>query len=276
MFPFTTALNASTLFPFGLDITRQIEVAATAGFQGIEVWIKDLDAYTANGGTMRALRQHVADSGLNVVNGIAFFAWADTDDATQRDALDQAEREMTMLAELGCPAVAAPPFGNVAATTLDAMGTAFAALVDRTSTTGVVPYLEFWGRATRLSRLSDALQVASASGLSDVKFLLDPFHMYTGGTDTAELASLDGASVGIVHVNDYPATPPRSEISDAERIFPGEGTAPTHELARHLHAIGYRGALSLELFRPSYGNMSAVEVARYGLAAMQAAYTIDE
>ena len=274
-FPFQTALNASTLFPFKLSVPAQVRVAAEAGFAGIELWINDLDAYLAAGGTLPELRAVVADARIAVVNAIAFFPWADADDVTRARGLAQAEREMRMLAELGCAAVAAPPFGNVASVPLTTMADHFAHLAKLARGIGIEPYLEFWGRAHTLSRLSEALYVAMESGLSDAKLLLDPFHMYTGGSELASLAYLNGANIGIVHVNDYPATPGREQITDAERVFPGEGVAPTHAFAGMLHRAGYRGYLSLELFIDTYQSQNPLEVARRGLAAMQTAYTIE-
>ncbi len=47
-FPFKTALNASTLFPFEQDVKDQVRVTAEAGFAGIELWVKDLEAYVAH------------------------------------------------------------------------------------------------------------------------------------------------------------------------------------------------------------------------------------
>jgi 2-keto-myo-inositol isomerase len=113
------------------------------------------------------------------------------------------------------------------------------------------------------------------SGLEDAKLLLDPFHMYTGGSELASLAYLNGANIGIVHVNDYPAEPAREQITDGERVFPGEGVAPTHAFAALLHRAGYRGYLSLELFIDTYQGQNALHVARRGLAAMQTAYTLE-
>lgn len=73
-----------------------------------------------------SLGTHVVHKGykgecITVVNAIAFFPWADSDAAIRATGLQQAEREMQMLAEPGCPAVAAPPYGNVESTTLEAM-----------------------------------------------------------------------------------------------------------------------------------------------------------
>jgi 2-keto-myo-inositol isomerase len=275
MFPFRTALNASTLFPFELDITQQIDVAAQAGFEGIEIWMKDLQDYVDRGGSPADLRARLADAGLEAVNAIAFFPWADADPGTRERGFAQAEAEMELLAAIGCAAVAAPPYGSVEATTLEAMAELFARLVALGRGIGVEPYLEFWGRAKRLSRLSEAVYVALASGVPDARLLLDPFHMYTGGSDVAGIGYLQGRAIGIVHVNDYPAQPGRAEVTDQERLFPGEGIAPSAELARLLHGSGYGGYLSLELFAPGYGAAGALEVARRGLHAVRGTYVVD-
>jgi sugar phosphate isomerase/epimerase len=274
-FPFKTALNASTLFPFELDIPRQVEVAAAAGFEGIELWLKDITAYADAGGSLEQLRTQIADAGLTVANAIGFFPWADADDTTREHGFVQAEREIELLAALGCVAVAAPPFGSVAGITLEAMAGHFARLVELGRRIGVEPYLEFWGRAPRLSRLSEAVYVALESGVTGAKLLLDPFHMYVGGSQLSAVSYLQGDMIGIVHVNDYPAHPERATITDAERRFPGEGIAPSRELARLLYRAGYRGYLSLELFVNDYGAASALDVARRGREALLATYRVE-
>lgn len=271
-FPFKTALNASTLFPFELDLPQQVEIAARAGYEGIEIWMKDLEAYIAAGGSLTALRAQIADAGVTVANAIAFFPWADADADVQARGMAQAEREMQLLSEVGCAAVAAPPFGDVAGVTLESMAEAYAALSTLGRRIGVEPYLEFWGRARRLSRLSEAVYVALESGVAGAKLLLDPFHMYTGGSDMRGIGYLRGSAIGIVHVNDYPANPPRAEITDADRCFPGDGIAPSHELAQLLDDAGYRGFLSLELFMSDYGDADALAVARRGIEAMRRVY----
>ena len=275
MFPFRTALNTSTLVPFALDVPQQVRIAAEAGFEGIELWVKDIQAYLAAGGTTTELRACITGSGVDVVNAIAFFPWADRDTATRERGFAQAAREMQVLAEIGCPAVAAPPYGDVEGLSLEEMAGHFARLVDLGRRIGIEPYLEFWGRAKKLSRLSEAVFVAMESGRPGIKLLLDPFHMYTGGSEVTGLAYLHGANIGIVHVNDYPAVPSRALIADADRVFPGDGIAPSHEFARLLERAGYRGYLSLELFVSSYGEAPALEVARRGVAAMRSAYRVE-
>src|SRR5262245_25542405 len=114
-----------------------MRIAAEAGYEGFELWFKDLEAYLAGGGTIHELRAYVRDTGIVLVNAIAFFAWADADEAARARGLAQAEREMQLLAELGCPAVAAPPFGDVAALTLEEIAGHFARLAELAQSIGI-------------------------------------------------------------------------------------------------------------------------------------------
>ena len=53
-------------------------------------------------------------------------------------------------------------------------------------------------------------------------------------------------------------------------MYPGDGVAPLVEVIRNLAAIGFAGMLSLELFNRDYWGQDPLEVARTGLAKMQA------
>ena len=119
MFPFKMALNASTLFPFHLDVRQQVQVAAEAGYEGIELWMRDIEKYLADGGNLQDLKRYGDDQGIAIVNAISFFTWADADATARKQGQVQAEKEMNLLAQLGCPAIAAPPFGNVEHVALD-------------------------------------------------------------------------------------------------------------------------------------------------------------
>lgn len=276
MFPFKTALNASTLFPFKLDVRDQVHIAAESGYEGVELWVRDLETYLANGSTVKQLKRYISDTGIKVVNAISFLAWSDENEAERKLAFVQAEKEMAILADLGCAAIATPPFGNVQRVTLDSMAGNFAQLAELARHIGIKPYLEFWGRAPKLSRLSEALYVAMESGVPDAQILLDPFHMYTGGSSIESLNFVNGERIGIVHVNDYPASPASDVISDRERVFPGAGCAPSQQLARTLYDIGYRGYLSLELFTENWGTKSPLDVAKLGLESITNSYQIQD
>jgi sugar phosphate isomerase/epimerase len=71
-------------------------------------------------------------------------------------------------------------------------------------------------------------------------------------------------------MNDYPADPPREKITDAHRVYPGDGVAPLVEMLRDLRRLGFSGFLSLELFNRDYWKQDALLVAKTGLAKMKA------
>ncbi|MBP3964704.1 sugar phosphate isomerase/epimerase family protein [Paenibacillus lignilyticus] len=275
MFPFQASLNASTLFPFKLNVLEQITVAAEAGYEGIELWVSDIEAFLAGGGTAEQIRECLTRNNVAFANAIAFFKWADADAAVRAEGFAQAERELRMLAELGCRAAAAPPFGDVASVSLSEMGQYYAELTALGREIGIDVYLEFWGKASNLSNVNEAKEVVLASGIEQAQVLLDPFHMYTGGSSVEDLKQLQGSQIGIVHANDYPAAPSREVITDAQRVFPGEGVAPLKEIAEVLYASGYRGFLSVELFIEDFGSLTAAEVASKGITTLKQAFQVE-
>jgi sugar phosphate isomerase/epimerase len=109
------------------------------------------------------------------------------------------------------------------------------------------------------------------SGHPQACILADVYHLYKGGSQVNGLRLLSGTALHVLHCNDYPAEPVRATITDAQRIYPGDGIAPLKVILRTLRQIGFRGMLSLELFNRDYWKQDAHLVARTGLEKMRAA-----
>ena len=263
---FEIALNTSTLRNWDLGLEEKIDITAKAGYSGIEPWIGELQGYQEHGGALEDIRKRIDDAGLTVVGAIGFIPWGAVVAAERVKALEQAKREMALVAEIGGNRMAAPPCGPIGESSLDELGERYATFLDGVEGTGVKPDLELWGFAERLFNLSELLYVASAAGQREVTLLLDTYQIYKGGGPFEPLALLNGKSLGGWHANDYPALPGRKEIADPDRVFPGDGVAPLRNIYRTLHRIGYEGHLSLELFRQDYGSDDPLEVARMGFA----------
>jgi 2-keto-myo-inositol isomerase len=129
--------------------------------------------------------------------------------------------------------------------------------------------LEVWGFSKNLSRLGQCAYVAIESGHPKACVLADVFHLYKGGSDFSGLRLLSGDALPVFHMNDYPSDPPREQINDGFRVFPGDGVAPLARILGSLPASG-RTVLSLELFNKKYWEQDALEVARTGLEKMKA------
>jgi sugar phosphate isomerase/epimerase len=268
---FEYCLNTSTLQGQKLDLIELIEVTAKAGYQAIEPWARELDQYVKDGGDLKDAAARVKDRGLRVVDVIAFFEWAVDDEGRRKKGLEEAKRVMERARQLGAKYVAAPPAGATDQADLNLFKVAerYRALLELGEKMDVVPQVEFWGFSRPLSRLSEAALVAVESGHPKACVLADVYHMYKGGSAVDGLRVLNAGALNVIHFNDYPADPPRNTITDAARVYPGDGTAPLKQIVRILRDIGFKGVLSLELFNRDYWKQDAREVAKAGLEKMK-------
>ncbi len=270
---FRYCLNTSTIRGQKLSVLDQVDVAIRAGYDAIEPWMGDLRAFVEGGGNLDELRQRIADGGLEVPSAIGFAAWIVDDPEERKKGLETARSDMQLLRAIGGTRIAAPPVGVTQQSGLDLFAAAerYRELLAVGQQEGVVPQLELWGFSKSLNRLGELALVATEASHPEACLLPDVYHIYKGGSDFAGLRMLNGATIHVFHMNDYPADPPREAITDADRVYPGDGVAPLGDILRTLYATGFRGALSLELFNRTYWQQDALAVARRGLEAMRAA-----
>ena len=271
---FRFSLNTSTIREPKLGIEREVDIAGLAGYDAIEPWVPTLREFVSGGGKLADLGKRISDAGLTVESAIGFAQWIVDDEKRRKEALEEAKRDMDMLREIGGIRIAAPPVGahqgDSPKIELQVVAERFRALLEVGDQTGVVPQLEIWGFSKNLSRLGEVMYVVGESGHPKACLLLDIYHLYRGGSDFTGLDLMSDSALQVFHVNDYPATPPRDKMNDADRVYPGDGIAP---MSRILNAIGGNGrsvVLSLELFNRDYWKLDPLEVAKTGLAKMKA------
>lgn len=270
--PFRYGLNTATLMGQKLSIVEEVEIAGRAGYQAIEPWVRELDQYVKDGRSLKDLGKRIADRGLSVESAIDFPEWIVDDDAKRKQALENARRGMDMVKQIGGKRIAAPPAGATNRSDIPLLTVAqrYRTLLDLGDQIGVVPQVEVWGFSKTLGRLSEAALVAIESDHKDACILADVYHLYKGGSGFRGVELLNGSALHVLHMNDYPSEPPRAVITDAHRVYPGDGVAPLKTFLRDLHRIGFRGVLSLELFNREYWKRDALAVARTGLEKMKA------
>ena len=256
-------------------LVELIDIANKAGFQAIEPWISEVEDYVKGGGTVPDLRKRFADAGLAVPDAIGFAEWIVDDPARRKKGLEHAKRDMDLVQRIGGQRVAAPPIGATGGKRSDpaidllAAADRYRELWELGRAMGVTPIVEVWGFSRTLKRLGETLLVAAESGVSGAAVLPDVYHLYKGGSDFAGLGLLAPAAIGIFHVNDYPVIE-RGKIGDADRVYPGDGVAPLVGILKSLHAIGYAGFLSNELFNRGYWKLDPHAVAKAAREKLQA------
>ena len=266
------ALNPATIRGYKLELRDQVKWAIAAGYDGIEPWLADVQK-AKDRGELGDIRKMCADGNLKIVDGIGFAHWSLPDDAARAKGMEEMKRDMALMAELDCPYIAAPPFG------LQKPGSPhvpiadfiprYRAVLELGDKMGVTPVLEFWGHSANLSRLNEALFVASASGHPKAAVLADVYHMYRGGSEYEGLRFLSPSTLPILHMNDFPAQPAREKMTDADRVWPGDGIAPWRGIFAALDDAGADPWLSIEVFNPNYWKSTPAATAAEGFRKLK-------
>jgi sugar phosphate isomerase/epimerase len=266
-------LNTSTIRGQKVGLVREIEIAAAAGYDAIEPWIRSIEEFVKGGGSLKDLGKKIRDLGLTVESAIGFARWIVDDDAERAKGFEEAKRDLDWLQQIGGRRIAAPPVGAHDKGPVDLLKAAerYRQLCELGRQFGVVPEVEVWGFSKCLSRLGETAFVALESAHPDATILPDIYHLYKGGSDFAGLRLLSSSAVQVFHVNDYPADPPRASIADKDRVYPGDGVAPMNDILRSVMRPDRPIVLSLELFNPEYWKQDPMQVARTGLEKMKAA-----
>ena len=279
---FGICLNTSTIRDNGKPrpLAELIEVTKKAGYDAIEPWIQEIEEFRKKEKLSDA-KKRLDDAGLVVPDAIGFAEWIVDDPARRKKGLEQAKRDMDLLQQIGGKRLAAPPVGATGGTSqrddpknsqngLDLIAAAdrYRALLELGKTMGITPIVELWGFSKNVSRLGQAVLIATECGAAGGGVLPDVYHLYKGGSDFNGLKMLAGQAVGIFHVNDYPQID-RTRIVDADRVYPGDGIAPLKDVFATLRQIGFNGYLSLELFNRDYWKQDALTVARAGLEKLK-------
>jgi len=274
---FLFGLNTSTIRGQKLSIVEEIAIASKAGYQAMEPWLDELERYAAAGGSLEDLGKRFRDAGISVESAIGFFEWIVDDQERRRKGLEAARRGMDLVRRVGGKRLAAPPVGATDRPLGDLYRIAerYRELLDLGDKLGVVPEVEIWGPSKTLGRLGEAAFVAIEAQHPKACILPDVYHLYRGGSDLGSVELLGPKSFFVLHFNDYPAQPPRNQLTDADRVYPGDGAAPLGELLLSLARGGFAVTLSLELFNRKLWSQDPLVVARTGLEKMKALFRND-
>jgi 2-keto-myo-inositol isomerase len=252
-------LNTSTIRPASL--IDKIKIAAGTGYVAVELWNDDLTEFEAQGGSLKEIKQRLQDAGMKVPSIIALFDWMQSEGAQKEAGFREARRRMAQAAAIGAPHIVASPVPDSSNLDIGAASARYRELLELGSDLGVIPAMEFLGFFRNVYQLEQAVSIARQADHPEACIVLDPFHLYRGGSGFGGIKLFKDVTISICHFNDSPALPPQFEQQDADRVYPGDGVLPLAQMLRDLKAIGYGGYLSIELFNPGYWKQNLREVA---------------
>lgn len=257
------ALNGATTMH--ADLETDIKAASSAGFELIEIWAAKLREFLKTG-TTEDLKNLLVENDLepysiNSIEHITFRTEADYQEI-------KAEcRELAKIAgEIGCPYVVVVP-GKLPTGADHEMIMAESVRVLNDLADIAEPYrvslaFEFLGQTDcSVQTLDFCKEIVEKVNRKSIGLVIDTFHFYAGNSSFEAIETLDPEKLFIFHINDAEDLP-RVELTDAHRLYPGEGILPIREIKKRFDRIGYDRMVSIEIFRPEYWNQDPFEVAR--------------
>jgi 4-hydroxyphenylpyruvate dioxygenase len=128
--------------------------------------------------------------------------------------------------------------------------------------------LEFQSSAGLGNNLQTAAALVHDVGNVWLGICLDAFHFAVGPSKTEDLAYLTPDNLFHVQLSDL-ADRLRETAADRDRILPGDGDLPLTTIVRHLRAIDYQGAVSVEIMNPQIWQIPVRQVADASISALR-------
>ncbi|WP_116131414.1 sugar phosphate isomerase/epimerase [Tropicimonas sp. IMCC34043] len=205
-----------------------IDHAAAAGFNAVGLRINP-PAHTADRwpvagdpGRARALRTRADDAGIRIFEVETFSIWPDFDIEKLLPGLEAG-------AVMGASMMVCAGIDDDEPRMIDSFGQ----LADRAAGFGLSVGIEFMPFRP-MATLASARRVWTAVARPNARILIDALHLFRSGGSIAEVAALDPASVGYLHLCDAPLQSPSAggfaEEARGHRLYPGEGGLPLVEL----------------------------------------------
>ncbi|NBV45639.1 MAG: sugar phosphate isomerase/epimerase [Planctomycetia bacterium] len=227
-----------------------LEDYAAGHCRAVELWLGQVDACSARLGP-GALADLLARHSMRPVAATFQGGLLVSQGEARREHWRHFAERLSLCSALGVPVlvVAGDVFGPLTSQDLARLGASLAEAAARAADAGVRLALEFDSRASFPNNLQSAVALVEEVGSPALGLCLDWFHFTVGPSKPADLGLLSAATLAHVQLSDI-ADVPREMAADADRILPGEGSSPPDDFVARLAAIGYRGAVSVEVLNP--------------------------
>jgi sugar phosphate isomerase/epimerase len=240
----------STVCSLDAPLGTILEDYAAGHCEAIDLWLGHADAFLETHG-LDALQDALARHGIAAVAASFQGGLLTSQGDARREHWRHFESRLGLLQALSIPVlvIAGDAFGPLTPQDLSRLSVSLSEAAGRAADAGVRLALEFDSRASFPNNLQSAVALVEDVGHPALGICLDWFHFTVGPSKPLDLQLLSRESLAHVQLSDITDVP-REMASDSDRILPGEGNSPPHELVHRLGEIGYAGAVSIELHNP--------------------------
>ncbi|MEO6588918.1 MAG: sugar phosphate isomerase/epimerase [Pyrinomonadaceae bacterium] len=257
------SLNGATTMH--ADLETDIKAASSAGFELLEIWAAKLREFLKTK-TTDDLKYLFDEANLEPysINSIEHITFRTAEDYEKIKA--ECIELSLIAAEIGCPYIVVVPGKLPVDATPDEIINesvkVLNELADIAEKYGISLAFEFLGQTDcSVQTLDFCNEIVEKVNRKNVGLVIDTFHFYAGNSTFEAIDNLNPEKLFIFHINDAENLS-KENLTDAHRLYPGEGILPIKKMKLHFDKIGYNKMVSIEIFRPEYWNQDPFEVAR--------------
>jgi 2-keto-myo-inositol isomerase len=264
------AMNGATTMH--ADLETDIKAAGKADFDLIEIWAAKLREFLKTN-TVADLKRLLEENNLEPysINSIEHITFRNASDYEKIKR--ECEDLSSIAGEINCPYVVVVP-GKLPENAekqeiIEESVKVLNELADIAEKHDVGLAFEFLGQTDCSVQTLDLCgEIVKTVNRPNVGLVIDTFHFYAGNSSFEAIENLDPKKLFIFHINDAEDLP-RGELTDAHRLYPGEGILPIKQIKERFDRIGYDRMVSIEIFRPEYWGEDPFEVTRKAKAATE-------
>ena len=247
------ALNGATTMH--ADLKTDIEAASAAKFDLIEIWASKMREFLKTN-SAADLKTLLVENELEPysINSIEHITFRSDEDYEKIKA--ECEEFCKIASEISCPYVVVVPgklpenadkdeIKRESVKVLNELG-------DIAEKYNVSLAFEFLGQTDcSVQTLDFCKEIIEEIKRENIGLVIDTFHFYAGNSSFEAIETLNPDKLFFFHINDAEDLP-KTDLTDAHRLYPGEGILPIREIKKRFDQIGYDKMVSIEIFRPEY------------------------
>ena len=263
-------LCMSTMCIDNASVEDKIKSIAQAGFDSIEIWLKDFN-------NTLEIKKIIKGEGIRVAETVKIEGWFELDGSLMGvkdhwdSIFDECKKRMDITKELGSKYIVALPSRSDRGK-FSSMGDGierYMKILEYGKTIDVCPTLEFIGQSKQINNIDSALNFLKLVNDSYCKLIVDVFHIWRSGDEIEDSKKIPIESISLLHLHDATADHHRSEYKDRHRVMPGDGILNLKEFIEIFNKKGFTGDVSLGVYNHDNWNRDPYEVAIEGFFKMK-------
>lgn len=222
--PWPICLDTYTILPASLE--DKVEIAARAGYDAIEPWDRELIQYENDGGDVAKLGERIKELGLFVPSVIGLWNAIPPNEDDFQASLEPTRNRMRLAKAIGSKHIQTIPNTIGEGYDVKQVAKRYRQIIEIASAEFGLKASLVFVKFFPLKTMGQAMQVALDANHPDASIIPDTFHMHISEGGFEGLKLLNGSAISIFQFADAPNTKSPNELSDADRVFPGDGDLP--------------------------------------------------